>query len=266
MLNFSSLFAQNVVVTATRGATSDDKLAIMTSHGFQCCPLGLTRGLVHRIVVFIEYITVTSYCPRDAVSNHQPHDCILTIYSSADQIKHQSSASLSFVGGIHRSPVNSPHKGPVTRKCFQLMTSSWYHQYFFLLPASVYWRVILWPARTKSTSWSKMPSMSSSVAWRTGFLDTDSILVQNPDGTMPSVAGGISWSLQITRRKLDKSIRSFSSRRLFLQLQRLSYQVSPWRYYSLINECCYNADFLVTGGTVACLYDNLNYDAPRTTN
>ena len=118
MLNFSSLFAQNVVVTATRGATSDDKLGIMTSHGFQCCPPGMTRGLVHRIVVFIEYITVTSCCPRDAVSNHQPHDCVLTIYSSVDQRKHQSSASLAFVGGIHRSPVNSPHKGPVTRKMF----------------------------------------------------------------------------------------------------------------------------------------------------
>ena len=32
------------------------------------------------------------------------------------QRKHQSSASLAFVRGIHRGPVNSPHKGPVTRK------------------------------------------------------------------------------------------------------------------------------------------------------
>ena len=39
-------------------------------------------------------------------------------YSGADQIKHQSSASLAFVGGIHQSPVNSPHKWPVTRKMF----------------------------------------------------------------------------------------------------------------------------------------------------
>ena len=41
-----------------------------------------------------------------------------TIYSGADQRKHQSSASLAFVRGIHRRPVNSPHKGPVTRKMF----------------------------------------------------------------------------------------------------------------------------------------------------
>ena len=42
----------------------------------------------------------------------------LTVYSGADQRKHQSSASLAFVWGIHRGPVNSPHKWPVTRKMF----------------------------------------------------------------------------------------------------------------------------------------------------
>ena len=39
-------------------------------------------------------------------------------YSGADQRKHQSSASLAIVQGIHRRPVNSPHKWPVTRKMF----------------------------------------------------------------------------------------------------------------------------------------------------
>ena len=41
-----------------------------------------------------------------------------TVYSGADQRRHQSSASLAFVRGIHRWPMNSPHKGPVTRKMF----------------------------------------------------------------------------------------------------------------------------------------------------
>ena len=41
-----------------------------------------------------------------------------TVLSDADQRKHQSSASLAFVLGIHRSPVNSPHKWPVKRKKF----------------------------------------------------------------------------------------------------------------------------------------------------
>ena len=40
------------------------------------------------------------------------------VYSCADKRKHQSSASLAFVRGIHRGPVNSPHKWPVTRKMF----------------------------------------------------------------------------------------------------------------------------------------------------
>ena len=41
-----------------------------------------------------------------------------TVYSGADQRKHQSSASLAFVPGIHRGPVNSSHKWLVTRKVF----------------------------------------------------------------------------------------------------------------------------------------------------
>ena len=41
-----------------------------------------------------------------------------TVHSDADQRKLQSSASLAFVRGIHRGPVNSPHKWPVTRKIF----------------------------------------------------------------------------------------------------------------------------------------------------
>ena len=41
-----------------------------------------------------------------------------TIYSGADQRKHQSSASLAIERGIHRWPVNSPHKEPVAREMF----------------------------------------------------------------------------------------------------------------------------------------------------
>ena len=45
-----------------------------------------------------------------------------TVYSGADQRKHQRSASLAFVRGIPRWPVNSPHKWPVTRKMFDDVT------------------------------------------------------------------------------------------------------------------------------------------------
>ena len=41
-----------------------------------------------------------------------------TVYLGRDQWKYQSYASLAFVRGIHRRPVNSSHKWPVTRKMF----------------------------------------------------------------------------------------------------------------------------------------------------
>ena len=42
-----------------------------------------------------------------------------TICFGGHQRKHQKSASLVFMRGIHRWPVDSPHKGPITRKMFR---------------------------------------------------------------------------------------------------------------------------------------------------
>ena len=41
-----------------------------------------------------------------------------TVFSTIDRRKHQSSASLASVRGIHRWPVNSPHRGPVRGEIF----------------------------------------------------------------------------------------------------------------------------------------------------
>ena len=53
---------------------------------------------------------------------------LFIVYSTAgsgtDERKHQSSASPSSVRRIHRWPINSPHKSPVTRKCLYFLTSS----------------------------------------------------------------------------------------------------------------------------------------------
>ena len=49
-----------------------------------------------------------------------------TVYLCVDQRKHLSSASLAFVMGIHRWPVNFLPKEPATRKCFHLAMSSWW--------------------------------------------------------------------------------------------------------------------------------------------
>ena len=76
---------------------------------------------------FTPFITCMPYCPSryddvimSAMASQITSLTIVysTVYSCADQRKHQSYASLAFVWGIHRWPVNSPHKGPVRRKMF----------------------------------------------------------------------------------------------------------------------------------------------------
>ena len=82
--------------------------------------------------IFCEAISVFRWVKMEGIQNYD--DVIMSaiaslitsltigysiVYPGADQSKHQSSASLAFVWGIHRRPVNSPHKWPVTRKMFQ---------------------------------------------------------------------------------------------------------------------------------------------------
>ena len=65
-----------------------------------------------------------NYNEHDGLSNHQTHVCLRNRLFRRRWNKYQSTASLAFVRGIYRWPMNSPLKGPVTRKCFHLMTSS----------------------------------------------------------------------------------------------------------------------------------------------
>ena len=57
------------------------------------------------------------------VSNHRRLDCLLSRLSR--RISKKTSKLRVTVRGIRRGSVDSPHKGPVTRKMFHLMTSSW---------------------------------------------------------------------------------------------------------------------------------------------
>ena len=70
------------------------------------------------------------------------------VCSGADQRKHQSPASLAFVRGIHRWPVNSPHKGSVTRKMFPfddvIMLTRWTPRFRFSLVCSSF---MIWQCR-----------------------------------------------------------------------------------------------------------------------
>ena len=53
---------------------------------------------------------------RPVVSNHWSFCCLFGSLCIPTSKKHQSLHYWSFVRGIHRWPVNSPHKGPVSRK------------------------------------------------------------------------------------------------------------------------------------------------------
>ena len=55
---------------------------------------------------------------KSKLHTHKLNRYYSIVYSDADIRKYQSSASLAFVRGIHRWPVNSPHKSTVTRKIF----------------------------------------------------------------------------------------------------------------------------------------------------
>ena len=110
LTKLSSLAAFKVVILTTCSAASEKYLIKMTIFSRQCCQF--MRG-VHQSD---HYSDVTMNATASQITG------VSIIYSTgcsgADQRKNQSSASLAFVRGIHRSPVNSPHKGWGTRKMF----------------------------------------------------------------------------------------------------------------------------------------------------
>ena len=87
-----------------------------------------------------------------------------TVNSDADQRKHQSSASLAFVRGIHRGPVNSPHKWPVTRKMFPFDGVIMFCYTYFL--------------------WSSYFNLENSFASKIGYLYSTRIPFQSKDSCL----------------------------------------------------------------------------------
>ena len=87
------------------------------------------------------------------------------VYSGADQRKHQSSASLAFVRGIHRDRWIPRTKGQLRGKCFHLMTSSWYE--YGLVPhahtCKYYWHI---GVETKWTPFCRRPFQMRFLEWK----------------------------------------------------------------------------------------------------
>ena len=84
--------------------------------------VALKRSVLCRdVVVRVRYIggiIMTSKLARWRLKSPASRLFPKSFIQGADQRKHQSSASLVFVRGIRPRPVNSPHKGTVTRKMF----------------------------------------------------------------------------------------------------------------------------------------------------
>ena len=84
----------------------------------------LTRGTrASTGLVLAIFARNTHYCDVIMGAMASQLTSLTTVYSTVysgtyKKSKHQSSASLAFVRGIHRLPVNSPHKWPETRKMF----------------------------------------------------------------------------------------------------------------------------------------------------
>ena len=78
----------------------------------------LKRG--HACIILVMHCNHYNDVIMDAIASQITSLTIVysTVYSDADPRKHQNSASLAFVRGFHRGPVNSPHKWPVTLKMF----------------------------------------------------------------------------------------------------------------------------------------------------
>ena len=128
---YTTYWQQTPFTSICRPATRIDRCRFVYNHHFHHNYITESKydDGIESVAASLWYLS----SPMDAISERQYDDVIMgaiatlitslmivysTVNSDADQIKHQSHASLAFVWGMHRGPVNSPHKWPVTRKMF----------------------------------------------------------------------------------------------------------------------------------------------------
>ena len=80
-----------------------------------CCNLNVLNELWLRVGSFHDCDAVMSAMASQITGASIVY---ITVCWGAEQRKYRNSAPLAFVRGIHRWPVNSPHKGSLTRKIF----------------------------------------------------------------------------------------------------------------------------------------------------
>ena len=112
-------------MTPKRGKSTDhDRNLISFAGGPDTSECRITGLSLHNFIQFHWHYSDVIMSSR-AIQMAGASIVCSTICLGADQRKHQGSLSLSFVRGIYRWPMNSPHKRAVTRKCFHLLTSSY---------------------------------------------------------------------------------------------------------------------------------------------
>ena len=112
---------------------------------------------------------------HDGVSNHQPHGCLLNRLFGRRSKKTSKLRVTGLCAGNSPGPVNSPHKGPVTRKCFPLMTSSWSQRFphYLAFVTGIQWRKHLTKGQWCRRRFLVMMSSRSGEIFQTIFASWD---------------------------------------------------------------------------------------------
>ena len=141
-----------------------------------------------------------------------------TVNSVTDQRKHQSSTSLAFVRGIHRWPVNSPHKGPVTRKMFPFDDVIMYSNYLNLLNTEKYLPTSDCPHSAPLSTWPSKPW--EYIPW---VICASSFMISDMQG------GGTPFA--VTNREIMTCVAYVTKVLLYLSLVRINKKKSLLIWY-----------------------------------
>ena len=99
---------------------------VIRTHSFLCAVITNPRPQSNRSMAWVKFMLLVQVQYIDVIMNEiasrltSVSMVYSTVCSGADQRKHKRSVPLALVRGSYRWPMNSPHKGPVTRKIFPL--------------------------------------------------------------------------------------------------------------------------------------------------
>ena len=114
-LNIKNVFRW-VVIPVIKIRRSLDRLIFIMESIYRQDSIFRLRQVMSNCTAFISNGSTSVLSPVDP--NHQPHDCLINCLFRRRSNKTLNLRVTGSVMGIHRWPVNSPHKGSVMRKMF----------------------------------------------------------------------------------------------------------------------------------------------------